>query len=225
MFFFRFKQSLHFTKEISAKMDEALPGLDANLFTRHRATKPRPRARDSTEKLKRNSVTEDDKSPSKKSNVTENNRNLLKTTANVPNIDTGVSRNLNQEMLPNIEIKREPCDTPNVKQEPIEYGEVTDNENVTEMIVDSDNEELDNSGFDNLCGDGDSNSSSNSPFIPPAASRKVPLSINKPPSEIFLQELDKFITTTLKGGCLCLAEFKEILELRQQGIFFYFFTF
>eukprot|EP00112_Aurelia_sp_Birch-Aquarium-sp1_P003739 Seg1421.2 transcript_id=Seg1421.2/GoldUCD/mRNA.D3Y31 product="DNA-directed RNA polymerase III subunit RPC5" protein_id=Seg1421.2/GoldUCD/D3Y31 len=89
-----------------------------------------------------------------------------------------------------------------------------------EMIVDSDNEQIvnNNSNVDHfeIEEDVDSNSSSISlPFIPPAASGKAPIS-HKPPSELFIQELDKFIKTTLKGGCLCLAEFKDILRLRQQ---------
>lgn len=207
----RLRQRLHFPKDISAKVDEVPPGLDPNFHARHRVQKSRSRPRDSTEKLKRNSVSEDERSRGRRSDVFENHISTSKSSANT-------SQKMDDEMLHFIEVKAEFDDTLHVKQEPLEYREFSHNHTASEMLVDSENENVSDFRFNNLCGDGgDSSSSSNSgPFIPPAASGKTPLAIEKPPSDIFLQELDKFIETTLKGGCLSLAEFKEVLHLRQQ---------
>ena len=215
---FSFKQRLHFPKDISAKVDEIPPGLDPNFHARHRVPKSRSRPRDSTEKLKRNSISEDERSRGRRLDVAENQIGTLKASANT-------SQKMDDEMSHFVEIKTEFDDTLHVKQEPFEYREFSHNHAVSEMLVDSENENGSDFRFNNLCGEtGDSSSSSNSvPFIPPAASGKTPLAIEKPPSEIFLQELDKFIKTTLKGGCLSLAEFKEVLHLRQQGILLFVF--
>lgn len=181
------------------------------MHIRHRITKPRSKSRDSTEKSsKRNSFTEEEKSPSKKKNINESNREGERIKINDTNLDNGTS-NGNDDIM-NCPIKVEHCSIPRIKKEPLEYNETSENE-PSEMVVDSENHDL---KFVSNC-DVDS-----APFIPPAATRKAPISIEKPPSEIFLQELDKFIKTTLKGGCLCLAEFREILQLRQQGDFLFF---
>ena len=220
--FFRFKQSLHFTKEFATKSDEILPGLDPNLHLRHRSTKPRSRSHDSTEKSKRNSFIEDERSPSKKQNNEESKIGSVK--KNHSNMEIRNRLNVEDEKETRMEVKLEPCEAPFIKQEPLDYRETTEDDEMPEMVVDSQNEQVNHSKFTGIFQDGDSNSSSNSaPFIPPAASGNFPLSIAKPPSEIFLQELDKFIKTTLKGGCLCLAEFKEVLQLRQQGMMHSFF--
>ena len=212
----RFKQSLHFTKDIFAKMDETPPGLDINFNARHKLPKPRSRSRDSTEKLRRNDISEDERSRLNRSDITEN----YNSTHNAIGRKTDTSQKMDDETTHRIEVKTELCNISNVKQEPLEYREMIQNQSLSATIVAPEDEDANDLRLNSLCNDGDSNSSSNSgPFIPPAASGKVPLSIEKPPSEIFLQELDKFIKTTLKGGCLCLAEFKEILQLRQQGIF------
>ena len=111
--------------------------------------------------------------------------------------------------IANIRVKMEPCDTVNIKEEPVDSKDHIEHSNEMTMDLDDDNSFV----------DGDSNSSSISlPFIPPAASGKSLQTVDKPPSEIFLKELEKFIKQTLKGSCLCLAEFKEILQLSQQGV-------
>ena len=199
-------------------MDETPPGLDTNFNARHKVPKPRSRSRDSTEKLRRNNTTEDERSGSNRPDITENYNSTLKAIARKP--DT--SQKMDDETSHRIEVKAELCNVSPIKQEPLDYREMIQNQSLSVMIVAPEDGDANDLRLNTVCSDGDSNSSSNSgPFIPPAASGKVPLSIEKPPSEIFLQELDKFIKTTLKGGCLCLAEFKEILQLRQQGMFFY----
>ena len=65
------------------------------------------------------------------------------------------------------------------------------------------------------------NSNAEEIFIPPVASRGSSIKIEKekPPSDIFLKELRKFCREAIRSGALSLAELKEVLSLRQQGLF------
>ena len=205
--------------------------MDATLHARGRITKPRSRSRDSTDKPKRGSGTDEERPQFKRTNDAERGSSKMSQRSKIKIADTADNLselNGKQDESQTVRIKSEPGINFQVKDEPMDLTEISGNVSAVEMIVDSDNEQIinSNSNLDHceIEGEGDSNSSSNSlPFIPPAALGKAPIS-NKPPSEIFIQELDKFIKTTLKGGCLCLAEFKDILRLRQQGMLCKFFT-
>ena len=195
------------------------------MHARGRITKPRSRSRDSTDKPKRGSGTEEERSQFKRTNDAERSSSKMSQRSKIKVTDTADNLselNGKQNDSQTVRIKSEPGINFQVKDEPMDLTEISGNVSAVEMIVDSDNEQIvsNNSNLDHfeIEGDADSNSSANSlPFIPPAALGKAPIS-NKPPSEIFIQELDRFIKTTLKGGCLCLAEFKDILRLRQQGM-------
>lgn len=59
-------------------------------------------------------------------------------------------------------------------------------------------------------------------FIPPVAAagmktQVLKLDKVKPPSEIFIKELKKFIRNSIRSGCVSFAELKEILSMQQKG--------
>lgn len=218
-----FKQSLNIPKDNLNKQDDVLPGLDASLYTKGRVGKPRTKSRDSTEKVKRsNSGAEDEKSPRKSNSVAAAaagavNKNEIKL---LEKSDSGQKNDNSLMDTENVNgiIKNEPTEeTRKIKPEPTEQdSNIHHTLAGMEMIVDSDHElgftnDVTSEHMPDLNGDLFPNA-----FVPPVASGKAPLSMLKPPSDIFLQELDKFITETLKGGCLSLAEVKGILTLRQQ---------
>ena len=126
--------------------------------------------------------------------------------------------------IPSVFIKEEPMDTEEVKdiwierERKISDAEFEENLSGIEMVVDEEREvETVNADIlhmnDSELVDSDEDGAA---FVPPAALGKRPIA-DKPPSDIFKQELEKFVRETLKGGCLSLAEFKKILQLRQQG--------
>eukprot|EP00794_Sanderia_malayensis_P009129 gene9129-10102_t len=202
------KQSLNLTKEHQIKDDETLPGLDASLHSKTRISKPRTKSRDSTDtKRKRGSGTEDEKSPSKVGYSSADNRNKIDSKTTLMGLEM---TNSNSEGVEQVKVKKEILDC--VKTEPMEgitNGEVIEESGI-EMIIDSDQEIKTTT-------DNDNNSETNKDaFIPPFIPETSSTFFQKPPSNIFIQELDKFIIETLKGGCLSIAEIKEILALRQQ---------
>eukprot|EP00795_Rhopilema_esculentum_P009449 gene9449-17167_t len=196
----RLNQSLSLTKDLVITDNDILPGLDASV--RNKVTRGRSKSRESIEKQKRGGGREEEATSKKPSS-----NGKIAFTNETEKLSDQIESDSKINEIANIRVKMEPCDTVNIKEEPVDSNDLIEHSN--EMAMDLD----DNSSFV----DGDSNSSSISlPFIPPAASGKSLQAVDKPPSEIFLKELEKFIKQTLKGSCLCLAEFKEILQLSQQ---------
>lgn len=68
-----------------------------------------------------------------------------------------------------------------------------------------------------------SNDNGDDIFIPPVAAGSksvtcVKIKREKPPSEIFIKELKKFIRNSIRSGCVSLAELKDVLSMKQKGL-------
>eukprot|EP00112_Aurelia_sp_Birch-Aquarium-sp1_P003738 Seg1421.1 transcript_id=Seg1421.1/GoldUCD/mRNA.D3Y31 product="DNA-directed RNA polymerase III subunit RPC5" protein_id=Seg1421.1/GoldUCD/D3Y31 len=106
----RFKQTLNVSKELLSKEDEILPGLDATLHARGRITKPRSRSRDSIDKPKRGSGTEEDRSQFKKTNDLERGSNKMSHRSRIKLTESGdnISEiNGKQVVIKHVKIKSE----------------------------------------------------------------------------------------------------------------------
>ncbi len=201
--YFSFKEQLTIPKEYLLKEEDVLPGLDVSLHSKGRMTKPRTKTRETTDKRKRGSGTDDEKPSSKIENKALDSGKIdLELKPPNSNPDLGD--------ISEVKVKSEPAEF--VKSEPMDFTDIEENLSGIEMVIDSDKELASNLDIEI-----ESTANSAAAFVPPSLSGKGQLSLEKPPSDIFIQELDKFLKETLKGGCLSIAEIKDILTLRQQG--------